>query len=84
MFDGVMTAMATPFKNGDVDYDSLKRFTKFQIDNDVNALLVLGTTGEAPTVSDEERDRIIDTVLEVNDGKDRLLLEREQTRRKRV
>jgi len=69
MFDGVMTAMVTPFKNGEVDCESLRRFVEFQIENAVDALLVLGTTGEAPTISDGERERIIGTVLEVNDGK---------------
>lgn len=59
MFRGTGTAMITPFREKEVDYDNFGRFIDFQIDNGVNALIVLGTTGEAPSVSEAERERIV-------------------------
>lgn len=59
MFRGTGTAIVTPFKGQEVDYDNLGRFIQFQIDNGINALIVLGTTGEAPSVTEQEREEII-------------------------
>ncbi len=69
MVRGVGTAMITPFRDGEVDYEALKRFVRFQVENGVHFLLVLGTTGEAPAVNDDEREKIVSTVLEEVDGK---------------
>ena len=60
VFKGCATALVTPFnKNGEVDYYSLKNLIEFQIANGVKGLVVLGTTGEAPTITQEERTKII-------------------------
>lgn len=70
MFKGVGTAMITPFdENEEVDYESLRKFVKFQLTNNVDSLIVLGTTGEAPAIEDDEREKIVDIVLEIVDGK---------------
>lgn len=70
MFRGVGTAMITPFdENKEVDYESLRKFVKFQLTNNVDSLIVLGTTGEAPAIEDDERERIVDIVIETVDGK---------------
>lgn len=70
MFQGTGTAIITPFDNDlNVDYKSLKKFVKFQIDEGVNALVVLGTTGEAPTISSYEREKITAAVVEEVNGK---------------
>lgn len=70
MFQGTGTAMITPFNEDmNVDYPSLKKFTQFQIDEGINALIVLGTTGEAPTINEEERNKIIETVVNEVDGR---------------
>jgi 4-hydroxy-tetrahydrodipicolinate synthase len=70
MFQGAGTAMITPFdEDMNIDYQSLKKFTKFQIDEGINALIVLGTTGEAPTIDENERSKIIETVVEEVNGK---------------
>jgi len=75
MFKGVGTAIITPFlKNGEVDYDSLKRITKFQTDNKIDAIVILGTTGEAPVISDDERYNIIKTVTETANGKCKIII----------
>jgi 4-hydroxy-tetrahydrodipicolinate synthase len=53
--DGLYTAIVTPFKkDGSINYDSLKRFLKFQAESGVNGIVPGGTTGENPTFSDEE------------------------------
>ncbi len=65
MFKGTGTALVTPFNDDlSVDYDSLKKITKLQLDGGVDALIVLGTTGESPVINDEERKKIINTVQE--------------------
>ena len=70
MFSGVGTAIITPFlKNGEVDYEALKKITHFQVENNIDAIVILGTTGEAPVISDEERYKIIKTVTGEVSGK---------------
>ena len=65
MFKGTATAMITPFnEDKTVDYHSLKSFVEFQIENKVDSLVVLGTTGEAPAIEEDERRKIIELVLE--------------------
>lgn len=60
VFYGSAVALATPFLDGRVDYDSLGRLIDYQIEGATDAIVVLGTTGEAPTVSEEERCEIIE------------------------
>ncbi len=70
MFTGTGTALITPFNEDmTVDYTSIKKITKFQIDGGVDALIVLGTTGESPVINDDERRKIIATVQEEVNGK---------------
>jgi 4-hydroxy-tetrahydrodipicolinate synthase len=70
LFQGTATAIITPFdENLNVDYPALRNFTRFQIDNGINALVVLGTTGEAPTITLDERKKIVDIVQTEVDGK---------------
>ncbi len=70
MFEGTATAIITPFDEElNVDFNSLKKFVGFQIENGINALVVLGTTGEAPTISIDERKKIIELVVSETNGK---------------
>jgi len=69
MFRGVGTAIVTPFKDGKIDFSAYKKLLNFQLENGVDALIVLGTTGEAPTVNDEEREKLIDKTLELANNK---------------
>ncbi len=55
---GIITAIVTPFKKGDVDYNSLKKLVRFQLENEVDGIVVAGTTGESPTLSAEEKEKI--------------------------
>ncbi|MGM0378438.1 MAG: 4-hydroxy-tetrahydrodipicolinate synthase [Bacillota bacterium] len=64
-FNGLYTAMITPFtQNDEVDYERLEKNVEYQIENGVDGLLALGTTGEPPTLSSDEKDKIIDLVIE--------------------
>ena len=68
--EGAITAMVTPFaESGGLDIEGLKRNVKFQIDNGISGLVPLGTTGESPTISDEERETVIKTVVAAAAGK---------------
>lgn len=59
MFKGVGTALITPFKDdGSIDYQLFEKILDYQIENDVDALVVLGTTGESPTIHLKEREKL--------------------------
>ena len=68
-FTGTHTALVTPFKNGKVDYDTLKALVKRQIDAGIEGLVPVGTTGESPTLSVEEHLKVIETVVNTAAGK---------------
>lgn len=54
------TALVTPFEeNNKIDFNSLKNLIEYQISNKIDAILILGTTGESPTISAVEREQII-------------------------
>ncbi len=60
VFDGVCTALVTPFdKSGNINFLVMRNLIEFQIACGANALLILGTTGESPTISDPERTKLI-------------------------
>lgn len=66
MFSGAFTAIVTPFKDGRVDENGLKRLIRFGIDGGVSGFVPCGTTGESPTLSHEEHNRVVElTVKEV-------------------
>ena len=58
IFEGVCTAMITPFTKDGIDYTAFERQIEYQINNGISALCVLGTTGEAPTVTEEEYESV--------------------------
>lgn len=60
MFNGTGTALITPFfENGKIDYKSLDNLIEFQISNNIDALVILGTTGEPPTMTEKERNQVL-------------------------
>jgi 4-hydroxy-tetrahydrodipicolinate synthase len=63
-FAGLSVALVTPFKNGDVDYDAFGAQIEFQIDAGVTCLCPVGTTGESPTLTHPEHERVIQFVCE--------------------
>jgi len=69
-FTGVGTALVTPFtRSGDLDEAAVRRLARRQIDAGVHFLCPCGTTGENPTLSDAERLRIVEIVVEEANGK---------------
>lgn len=60
MFNGLNTALITPFKDGRLDEKALERLIEFQIDANSDSVVVCGTTGESPTVSNDEHRKIIE------------------------
>ncbi|HSP87531.1 MAG TPA: 4-hydroxy-tetrahydrodipicolinate synthase [Ignavibacteriaceae bacterium] len=75
MFKGTGTALITPFdEDYNVDYDSLKKLVDFQISGGVDAIVLLGTTGETPVISLEERRKILDTGIQINSGRTKIIV----------
>jgi 4-hydroxy-tetrahydrodipicolinate synthase len=68
-FAGLSVAIVTPFKGADVDYETLKAQIEFQIAAGTNCVVPVGTTGESPTLSHEEQDRVIAFVVETVAGR---------------
>ncbi|WP_422481821.1 4-hydroxy-tetrahydrodipicolinate synthase [Pleomorphochaeta sp. DL1XJH-081] len=69
-FSGVYTALVTPFtKYGLVDAKAFKKIIEFQISQGIDGLVPCGTTGESPTLSHAEHDRVIATTVEVANGR---------------
>ena len=63
LFSGIWVALVTPFHNGKVDHAALKKLVRHYGQTKVSGLVALGTTGEAATLSDDEQDAVLDTVL---------------------
>ncbi len=63
-FAGVTVALVTPFRNGDVDYDNLRRLVEWHVEQGTDCLSPCGTTGESPTLDHEEHERVVAAVVE--------------------
>jgi 4-hydroxy-tetrahydrodipicolinate synthase len=68
-FEGSLVALATPFRSGALDEDSYRGLIRFQLDNGTQGLVPIGTTGEAATMSVEERTRAVKIAVELARGK---------------
>ena len=66
---GAITALITPFKNGAVAYDDLRKLVESQIKSGIHGLVPVGTTGESPTLSTQEHLEVIRFVIEVARGR---------------
>lgn len=72
---GTGVALVTPFKKDfSVDVEALKRIVNYQIDNGIDYMVVLGTTGEPATLKKEEKELVIKTIMETNNGRLPLVL----------
>jgi 4-hydroxy-tetrahydrodipicolinate synthase len=70
MFEGVYTALITPFtKDGKLDEQAMRKLVDFQIDQGIDGLVPVGTTGESPTLSPEETEQVIRIVVEQTGGR---------------
>lgn len=64
MFQGSLVAIVTPFKDGRVDEAKLRELIEFQIENGTQGIVPCGTTGESPTLSFQEHERVIEITVE--------------------
>ncbi len=70
MLEGAYTAIITPFtRKGEVDYECLKDLIEFQIEGGVDGIVPVGTTGESPTLTVPEHNRVIEVTVEVCRGR---------------
>ena len=69
MFKGSMPALVTPFKDGAVDFGTLKQLIDWHVDQGSHGLVPVGTTGESPTLTHEEHEAVIDCVVKAAAGR---------------
>jgi 4-hydroxy-tetrahydrodipicolinate synthase len=69
MFKGAITALITPFKGDAVDEKAYQDFVEWQINQGIHGLVPCGTTGESPTLTHEEHNRVIELCVEVAKGR---------------
>jgi len=69
MFHGAITAMVTPFKDGEVDWTAFEALTERQIEKGIHGLVPCGTTGESPTLSHEEHMEVVERCVNITDGR---------------
>ena len=72
-FAGLSVAMVTPFRDGAVDFDRLREQVEFQIAAGTHCLCPVGTTGESPTLSHDEHERVIASVVEFAAGRTKVM-----------
>ena len=72
---GTGVALVTPFKEDlSIDINALKKIVNYNIDNGIDYLVVLGTTAESATLTKQEKEVVIKTVVSVNNGRLPLVL----------
>ncbi|MCE2991450.1 MAG: 4-hydroxy-tetrahydrodipicolinate synthase [Candidatus Jidaibacter sp.] len=69
MFKGLLTALVTPFKKGEIDFESFANLISWQISEGIHGLVVNGTTGESPTIEENEFCELIKTAVKIADGR---------------
>ena len=74
VFKGSCVAIITPFKNGKVDFESFEKLIKFQLGNKTDAIVVLGTTGEPATMTQEEKLQVISFAKKIIGKKAKLIV----------
>jgi len=69
IFTGAATAIVTPMNDAGVDYDALGRLIDWQVDSGINALVVCATTGEAPTLTDNDHCKVLEFAIKRSQGR---------------
>ncbi len=72
-FEGAMTALATPFKDGKLDEPAYEQLIEYQLSNGISGLVPMGTTGEAVTMSAAERARAVQVCVKANKGRAKVI-----------
>lgn len=71
---GVFTAIVTPFtENDEVDYDALKKLIDYNLENGISGIVPCGTTGESPTLSNEEHHKVIEETIKHVNGRSKVI-----------
>ncbi len=73
VFTGAATALITPFCNGEIDYKALSGLIDFQIDGQIEAIVIAGTTGEAPTITWREYEKLFKFASKYANGKTKII-----------
>ena len=73
MFRGTYTALVTPFRDGEIDTAAFEKLIERQIVGGVNGIVAVGTTGESPTLSHDEREQVIRLAVEIASGRCQVL-----------
>ena len=73
MFAGLSVAIVTPFRNGEIDEDGLRKIVEFHVDSGTDCVCPVGTTGESPTLSHAEHEQVIRLVCEAAAGRVRVM-----------
>jgi 4-hydroxy-tetrahydrodipicolinate synthase len=68
MFAGAMVALITPFRDGQVDFETLDEIIEFQLGGGIDGIVPVGTTGECPTLSHDEHKKVIERVVKTVAG----------------
>lgn len=68
MFTGAMVALISPFQDGEVDYSTIDELIEFQLENGIDAIVPVGTTGECPTLTHTEHKKVIERVVKAVAG----------------
>src|SRR3954470_5619811 len=68
-FSGSLTAVVTPFKDGALDEDAFRGLVSWQIEQGSHGLVPVGTTGESPTLSHDEHNRVVEMCLDEAKGR---------------
>src|SRR3972149_3652063 len=75
LFRGTGTAIITPFTtDNNIDYTAFKKILSFQIKNGIDAIILIGTTGESPVISLEERKKLINVTVEETAGRAKVIV----------
>jgi len=73
MFRGTYTALVTPFRDGAIDFDAFEKLIEAQISGGITGIIPVGTTGESPTLSQEEKGQLIRRAVELANGRCQVL-----------
>ncbi len=73
MFRGIYIPLVTPFLDGKIDWESLENLIEYYIEKKVDGLVPCGTTGESPTLSEEEHIKVIEFVVKKNAGRTKVI-----------
>src|SRR5438270_6674486 len=69
MFRGTFTAVVTPFRNGDVDFAAFEKLAEAQIAAGTTGVIAVGTTGESPTLTHDEKHEVVQRTIKIANGR---------------